>query len=320
MTTSGKQGRLTVPFDTSVRQVSQELERRSAFIRVGGNCRRRSCGPALRNGGLRLSDSSLGLRGSSLGLRGSGLRLRGSGLRLRGGPGLSDGGPGLSDRRLSHRRFGLSSLRRRRALAWTDSFSLPGGAGATFAIVATLLRNRARASEVRPCASCSFEFRLVSANLDKISPWSIRQNPSILTFCDLRHGLKRENAASQHVAARTGEPPKVAVSCSLGHHEFVVPETELAPKSKKPAIVSPISRWHLALCLYRCARWASRCTTAAPCSGWSRLTRALSFKSRPATAGRPQTARRRHSRFSLAIRVRVRHAWNASPFWSMGSR
>jgi hypothetical protein len=72
------------------------------------------------------------------------------------------------------------------ALPGTDSFSLPGGADATFAIVVTLVMNCARASASMR-ASSSFKFRLIGVNLDKISHDPIGKTPSNRAFCDTRH-------------------------------------------------------------------------------------------------------------------------------------
>ena len=94
------------------------------------------------------------------------------------------------------------------------------------------------------------------------------------------------------------------------------PKPKSFPRSEKPAIVSRILRLPLAPCSCRCARWGSRSITGEPCSDWSKPTRAPSFKSRRATAHRAQTALRRHSWCSSAIRARGLRGWSASPSWS----
>jgi hypothetical protein len=87
-------------------------------------------------------------------------------------------------------------------LPGTDSFSLPGGAVATFAIVVTLLMIYARArASVR--ASSSFKFRRFPAILDKISCAPIGKTPSSSTFCDLRHDRRGMLRCNIHPSAHS---------------------------------------------------------------------------------------------------------------------
>src|SRR5271155_3187942 len=94
--------------------------------------------------------------------------------------------------------------------------------------------NSARTLNCILSASPSCKFRRAAVNLDKISQGLFRETP--------RHGLSATYGTRLRAAMLrcsivavlgSGSGAWVAVLASLGHHQLVVPETELAPEIRK---------------------------------------------------------------------------------------